>query len=72
MGEDDLEAARQAGRLEGQIDAIEKMQQHQSIRLDSHDKRISTQEKITWGLLGAIALIQFYDTIRAFMVSTGG
>lgn len=61
---DELEAARQAGRIEGQIDALEKMQHRQNDRLDHHDRRLSTQEKITWGILGAIALIQSIDAIR--------
>lgn len=66
MDYDEIEAARQRGRIEGQIDAIEKMQRQQNERLDSHERRLAMQEKITWGLLGAIALVQSMDAIKLF------
>jgi len=66
MDFDELEAARQQGRVEGQLDAIEKMLSQTKERLDSQERRLALQEKITWGLLGAIALVQSMDVIRLF------
>lgn len=69
MDNAEIEAARQRGRIEGQIEAIEKMQQLQNGRLDLHDKRISIQERITWGILGAVALVQSVDVIKSLLVT---
>ena len=66
MDFDEVEAARQQGRVEGQLDAIEKMLSQTKERLDSQERRLALQEKITWGLLGAIALVQSMDVIRLF------
>jgi len=63
----EIEEAHQRGRTEGQIEAIEKMQLQQNVRLDSHEKRLALQEKITWMLLGAIALIQILPFLQAIM-----
>ena len=65
----ELEAARQAGKLEGQIEAIENMLVMQNTKLEQHDKRIAIQEKITWAILGAITLIQSSDLIRAYLAN---
>jgi len=65
--EDEIAAARQQGRLQGQIEAMEKMQVTQNSRINDLDKRMSTQEKITWGILGAIAFIQSVDMIKAVL-----
>ena len=66
---EEIEAARQAGRVEGQLEAIESMQLRQNSRLDNHDKRIATQEKITWGILGAIVLVQSLDVVKTLLVN---
>ena len=67
--EKDIERAFRSGQVQGQLDAIERMQALQNDRLDHHERRLATMEKITWGILGAIALVQSFDMIKAFMVS---
>ena len=63
----EIEAARQRGRIEGQLEAIEKMQHIQNDRLDFHERRLTIQERITWGILGAVALVQSADMIKTFL-----
>lgn len=67
---DELESARREGIVQGQLQAIEKMLASHSDRLDHHDKRLSVQEKITWGILGAFALVTAIDAIKSFVGAT--
>lgn len=69
-----LAQARAAGRIEGQLAAIEAMQSMQNKRMDAQDvradridKRIGIQEKISWSILGAIFLITSSDVIQGFI-----
>ena len=62
------------GLRDGKIEAIEKMQAHQNERLDVFgkqfekcDARLRLQEKVVWGLIGAIALVQFLPEIKVLL-----
>lgn len=62
---DDTKKTYEQGLLEGQIDAMEKIQSHHADRLDHHEKRLTAQERISFGLLGALVLLEVLPTIRA-------
>lgn len=66
-----LERERKAGHLEGQVEAMEKMiinvRENHGHRLDHHDKRLSIQERISWGLIGIIGFIEFMEAYKSFM-----
>ena len=55
--DDDLDY--EAGRRDGRIESLERVQEAHNSRLDKHEIRLQTQERITYALLGAIALIEF-------------
>lgn len=62
------------GLRDGKIEALEKMQSHQNQRLDVFgkqfekcDARLRLQEKVVWGLIGAIALVQFLPELKIFL-----
>lgn len=66
--------AYEDGLRDGKIEALEKMQGHQNDRLDVFgqqfekcDARLRLQEKVVWGLIGAIALVEFLPDIKAFI-----
>lgn len=52
------------GVLEGRIKGVEETVQRHDGRLESHDTRITSQERITYALLGAIALLEFLPALR--------
>ena len=51
------------GLREGRIKGIEETVAHHDSRIFSVEKRITAQERITYALLGAIALIELLPTI---------
>jgi len=62
------------GIRDGRIQAIEAMQVHQNKRLDNFatqfekcDARLRLQEKVVWGLIGAIALVGFLPDIKSLL-----
>lgn len=55
--EDDLDY--EAGRRDGRIESLERAHLSHEERLDKHEIRLQTQERITYALLGAVALIEF-------------
>jgi len=57
----------ETGLRDGRLDAIEDNQKQHSSRLDKHELRLQTQERITYAILGAIALIEFLPLIKAFV-----
>jgi len=61
------EDAYNEGRRDGRIEAIEKMQAHQNRRLDDHSDRIRAQERVVYGLIGAIALIEIIPAVKALL-----
>ena len=48
----------EAGLRDGRIEAIEKMQIHQNNRLNHHDMRLSSLERITYIAVGMVLLVQ--------------
>jgi len=56
------------GLREGRFRAIESKQEDHSNQLDSHSKRLSAQERITYSLLGAIALLEILPTVRLMLI----
>ena len=57
----------QEGLRDGRIAALEQQANSHAKRLDSHERRISAQERITYALLGAIALLEVLPTIQELM-----
>lgn len=58
----------EAGKRDGKIEALEDVISRHNERLDYHERRLAMQEKITYGLIGAIALANFLPDIkRLFM-----
>jgi len=55
----------EAGLREGRIRGIEETIISHSARLDKHESRLTAQERITYALLGAIALIEILPTIQS-------
>jgi hypothetical protein len=54
----------QEGLRDGKIESLEATVKKAHDRIDSHDKRLTAQERITYSLLGALALIQVWPTIE--------
>ena len=54
------------GLRDGKIQAIEDMQGRQNNRLDSHNGRISTLEKTSYGLMAVILFIEFAPELKGF------
>lgn len=52
------------GLVEGRMSAMEEQQRRIEGRVNNHDHRISSQERITFAMLGAFALIQVWPTIE--------
>lgn len=61
------EDAYQVGLRDGRLAALERLHVETEKRLDHHDKRLHMQERITFGLLGAVALIEFMPAIDRIM-----
>lgn len=62
------------GLQDGKIEAIEAMQAIQNDRLDVFgkqfekcDARLRLQEKVVWGLIGAIFLVQFLPELKRLL-----
>lgn len=62
-----------AGLRDGRLTSLEKSHAQHSERLNDHAKRISSQERITYSLLGAIGLVQLWPSIsNAINTMLGG
>lgn len=53
------------GLREGRLRGIEETISNHGQRLDRHESRLTAQERITYALLGAIALIEILPTIQS-------
>ena len=62
-----VDTSYEAGRRDGRIEALERSHKEHGDRLDSHEKRLQIQEKITYALLGAIALIELIPAIKGII-----
>ena len=57
----------ETGLRDGRLDALEGNQKMHNERLDKHEIRLQTQERITYAILGAIALIEFLPLIKVLV-----
>ena len=55
------------GLREGRLRGIEETIQNHGSRLDKHEMRLTAQERITYALLGAIALMELLPTIKGIV-----
>ncbi len=55
------------GLRDGRLRAIEAMQVEQNERMDSHERRIQSAERIQHGLLGAIVLVQIIPMLEGII-----
>ena len=53
------------GLREGRLKGIEETVQHHSERLTSAERRLTSQERISYSLLGAIMLIELLPTLAS-------
>ena len=55
------------GILEGRLRTIEEAHKRVDIRMDDHEKRLTAQERITYALLGALALLQVWPALEVVL-----
>lgn len=55
------------GLRDGRLKAVEESNRRAHDRLDGHDTRLSAQERITYSLLGALALLQIWPAVERFI-----
>ena len=56
-----------AGLRDGEINALKDRQTLHASRLDKHEARLSTLEKTSYVVLGAILLVQFAPTVQRIL-----
>ena len=56
------------GLKEGRIRGIEEVIKDHGVRIGRHEDRITAQERITYALLGAIALLEVLPTLKGLLV----
>ena len=61
------DASYDEGRRDGRIGTLETMVQHQNRRIDDVMASLKTIERIVYGLIGAIALIELVPALKAFV-----
>lgn len=64
---DHSDPAYQEGLRDGRIQALEAADRRHETRLGSHDARLTAQERITYSLIGALALLNVWPTIERFL-----
>ena len=57
----------QEGLMKGKLEALEKTLSHHSTRIDHHEARLQIAERILYGLIGALALIEFLPALKRLM-----
>lgn len=55
----------EAGLRDGKISALEKLHAKHEERISKLEETLKLQEKVTWGLIGAIGLVQFLPKLEA-------
>ncbi len=55
------------GLRDGRIESLERANEKAHDRLDAQDVRLTAQERITYGILGAITLIQVWPAIKGML-----
>ena len=57
------------GLIEGRLSALEDRYTKTEGRVDNHEQRLSAQERVMWGVLGAFIFMQVWPTIKAVLAS---
>jgi hypothetical protein len=57
----------EAGLRDGKIEALERVAREHDDRLEKHDARIRTQERVTWIITGIILFLQTWSSIDNFL-----
>ena len=55
------------GLIEGRLSALEDRHSEHKTRLDNHESRITAQERVMWGVLGAFILMEILPTVSEFL-----
>lgn len=64
----DLEDPRyQEGLRDGRLQALEAADRRLEARMTNHEARLTAQERITYSLLGALALLNIWPAIERFL-----
>lgn len=66
MADPESDAYRR-GLIEGRMSAMEDRHTKLEGRIDGHEQRLTAQERITFAMLGAFALIQVWPTISRML-----
>lgn len=64
---EDPRHAYEEGVRDGRLNSLEETARRAHERIDRHDQRISAQERITYALLGALALLQIWPAIQGML-----
>ena len=62
---DEIHDAFMRGLREGEVKSLGETVGKVELRLDSHEKRITAQERITYSLLGIIAFLNVWPSLQA-------
>lgn len=57
----------EAGRRDGRIEALEQVQQSHAEKIDGLEKSLRIQERVVYGLIGAIGLIQMLPELKGIL-----
>ncbi len=63
--------AFQRGLMQGQVDAIEKMVHDHGETLKDHNHRFRYIERILWGMIGALLLVQGLPIVKTLIEAFG-
>ena len=55
----------EAGLRDGRLKSLERDMRETNNRIDHHERRLAIMERILFGLIGALFLIQFLPTLQA-------
>ena len=55
------------GMRDGKIEAVESIQAHQGRRLDNHEHRLSSLEKVMYGVMAIVVFIEFWPQFQSFL-----
>ena len=59
-----MDKSYEDGVREGRLKALEVDIENHHRKIENHDKRLTAQERITYALLGAIALIEIFPKLE--------
>jgi hypothetical protein len=61
------EHSYEEGLIEGRMQAMERIMEHHEQKMREIDSRTRMMERVLWGVLGAIALMQLLPMFREMM-----